>query len=336
MTAQPFSVGAIFSRWVESSLAAGASDLFVFPAGQTVLVQRRVGGLLQEVCPALPAISFLSELAAHVRSLAGLDLLRTQLPQDGRISWSSSGGRDQVALRVSILPAHGGPSLALRLLDPSRRPPVLESLGFPEEVSRALREVALFPQGGLLVGGPTGGGKTTTLYALLGAWDAVGCKIVTVEDPVEYRLPGLLQVPVGGGSGLGFGGALRSVLRQDPDCILLGEIRDRETAELALQASLTGHRLLASIHAGSVDGVCLRLQQLGLHLPLAVEALDGLLVQRLSPVPGREDGSMRPSGQWLRIGEWNRGRLVVGGQAWVEEAQVFPFPHPAANSEVSH
>lgn len=225
------------------------------------------------------------EVISRIKVMAQLDITERRRPQDGRIHWSRA-GHDTIDLRVSIMPSIFGEDAVLRLLDKAQlrhaqQSMSLDVLGFDATVAGTIRSLAARPHGMLLVTGPTGSGKTTTVYAALSEVNDGLEKIVTIEDPVEYELPGVLQIPVNEQKGLTFATGLRSILRHDPDKILVGEIRDSETAEIAVQSSLTGHLVFTTVHANSLFDVLGRFQHFGIEPFALASALNGVVVQRL-------------------------------------------------------
>jgi general secretion pathway protein E len=225
------------------------------------------------------------EVVSRIKVMAQLDITERRRPQDGRIHWSRS-GHDTIDLRVSIMPSIFGEDAVLRLLDKaqlrqSHQSMSLDVLGFDGALASTIRDLAARPHGMLLITGPTGSGKTTTVYAALSEVNDGLEKIVTIEDPVEYELPGVLQIPVNEQKGLTFATGLRSILRHDPDKILVGEIRDSETAEIAVQSSLTGHLVFTTVHANSLFDVLGRFQHFGIDPFALASALNGVVVQRL-------------------------------------------------------
>lgn len=225
------------------------------------------------------------EVISRIKVMAQLDITERRRPQDGRIHWSRV-GHDTIDLRVSIMPSIFGEDAVLRLLDKAQlrhteQSMSLDVLGFDSMVAGTIRSLAARPHGMLLVTGPTGSGKTTTVYAALSEVNDGLEKIVTIEDPVEYELPGVLQIPVNEQKGLTFATGLRSILRHDPDKILVGEIRDSETAEIAVQSSLTGHLVFTTVHANSLFDVLGRFQHFGIEPFALASALNGVVVQRL-------------------------------------------------------
>ncbi|MBW3552850.1 MAG: Flp pilus assembly complex ATPase component TadA [Gemmatimonadetes bacterium] len=268
---------ALVDLLLDRAIAAGASDIHVEPGESRLLVRARVDGVLRPVLD-LPAHAA-PAVVSRLKIMAGLDIAVKRLPQDGRSAVRVGDG--SLGLRVSTLPTQDGEKVVLRLLDPAaaRRP--LDSLGIPAGLRERLGRILGRQHGLFLVTGPTGSGKTTTLYALLESLDRAGRNILTLEDPVEYRLPGLTQVQVRPRAGLTFPVALRSVLRQDPDVIMVGEMRDRETAEVGLAAALTGHLVLSTLHTNDAPGAVARLGEMKAARYLVAGGLLGVLAQRL-------------------------------------------------------
>jgi type IV pilus assembly protein PilB len=268
---------ALVDLMLERAVEAGASDVHVQPHGAGLMVRARVDGVVRSILE-LPAESS-AAVVSRIKIMAGLDIAIKRKPQDGR-SAVTVGGR-RVDLRVSTLPAADREKVVLRLLDPGDGRPPLGSLGLDAPLLAEL-ELALDREHGLfLVTGPTGSGKTTTLYAVLESRDRAARNIVTLEDPVECRLDGLTQVQVQPRAGLTFASALRAVLRQDPDVIMVGEMRDRETAEVGLAAALTGHLVLSTLHTIDAPGAVSRLVEMGAPRYLVAGGLVGVLAQRL-------------------------------------------------------
>ncbi len=255
----------------------GASDIHVEAEEQGIAVRHRIDGVLRQV-RVLPR-SAAPALVSRIKILSGLDIADRLRPQDGRARVAVGGS--VVDLRVSTLPASHGEKVVIRVLDGSAAGRSLDAIGFaPSDVLR-IRSLLEQRDGLLLVTGPTGSGKTTTLYAALREISARGVNVVTVEDPIEYRLPGIVQVQVHERAGLTFGAALRSIMRQDPDVILVGEIRDRETAEIAIQASLTGHLVLSTLHTNDAASAVARLADIGVAGYKIATAVKGVIAQRL-------------------------------------------------------
>lgn len=259
------------------AIRENASDIHIEPFENQLRVRFRIDGQLRTVLTLKPTIAPL--LISRVKVLAGLDISEKRLPQDGRIA-IRLGGR-AVDLRVSTLPASFGERAVLRLLDKSAGRLSLDQLGMPPDVLARFRSLLDRPHGVILVTGPTGSGKTTTLYAALSHLNEAQRNILTIEDPVEYNLPGINQTQVHPKAGLTFAKGLRAMLRQDPDVVMVGEIRDRETADIAIQASLTGHLVLSTLHTNTAIGAVTRLRDMGVEPFLLASGLVGVMAQRL-------------------------------------------------------
>jgi general secretion pathway protein E len=254
-----------------------ASDIHVEPYEDGLLVRFRVDGALRAE-ERLPA-PMKSALVSRIKVLADLNIAERRLPQDGRMRLAVRG--HEIDLRVATSPTIHGESVVLRLLDRSHLSLDFDALGFDDEILPRFLEILARPHGIVLVTGPTGSGKTTTLYAALAWLNAPTRKILTVEDPIEYRLAGVGQTQVSPGIGLSFATALRSFLRQDPDVMMVGEIRDLETAQVAVQAALTGHTILSTLHTNSAAAAVTRLLDMGVEPFLLTSTLNGVLAQRL-------------------------------------------------------
>ena len=268
---------------IHAAFAGGASDIHFECDRSGVTVKHRLDGVMKRFAR-LDGAQSAQEVISRVKVLAQLDITERRLPQDGRFRFS--GGAQKIDLRVSIMPSVFGEDAVLRLLDKAQlrgRAEVtsLDLLGFEPRNAELMRELAGQPSGMLLVTGPTGSGKTTTLYALLSEINTGTEKIITIEDPVEYELSGVLQIPVNERKGLTFEKGLRSILRHDPDRILVGEIRDSQTAEIAVQASLTGHLVFTTVHANSMTDIMGRFRHFGLDMFGFMSSLNGVVVQRL-------------------------------------------------------
>ena len=254
-----------------------ASDIHFEPFETEFRIRYRVDGALYEMSPppkhlALPVIS-------RIKVMANLNISERRLPQDGRVNFPL--GNKMIDLRVSTVPTQFGESVVLRVLDRTAVNLELESLGFPKYVYDFVTEVIQRPNGIMVVTGPTGCGKTTTLYSALRRVNTIDSKLLTAEDPVEYDIEGIMQVAINEGVGLTFGKALRSFLRQDPDIIMVGEVRDLETAQIAIQASLTGHLVLSTLHTNDAPGAVTRLVDMGTEPFLISSTLMAVLAQRL-------------------------------------------------------
>ncbi|MEO5735780.1 MAG: type II secretion system ATPase GspE [Rubrivivax sp.] len=282
----------------------GASDIHIEPYERSSSVRFRVDGSLREVVQPNKALH--AALISRLKIMAELDIAEKRLPQDGRISLRI-GGR-AIDVRVSTLPSSHGERAVLRLLDKTESRFTLEGLGMDGDVLSAFAKLIKQPHGIVLVTGPTGSGKTTTLYASLGRVDTATTNVLTVEDPVEYELSGIGQTQVNPKIDLTFAKALRAILRQDPDVIMIGEIRDYETAQIAIQASLTGHLVLATVHTNDAPSSVTRLVDMGVEPFLLSSTLLGVLAQRLvrklCPVCKREGTEDEPggTGHWHPVG----------------------------------
>ncbi len=262
---------------VRDAYEAGASDIHLEAARTGLSARFRLDGILVPA-PEAPA-ALHHAIVSRVKLLAELDIAERRRPQDGRIRVRLESR--VLDLRVSTVPTMHGESVVLRLLDRGGRPVGLEGLGMSPSILAAMQLLARKPYGLILVTGPTGSGKTTTLYALLILREAGAEKLITVEDPIEYRLPGVTQVPVHREAGVSFAQALRSILRQDPDVLMIGEMRDAETAGLAVQAAMTGHLVFSTLHTNDALGAIPRLTDLGVPPYLVAATLDAVLAQRL-------------------------------------------------------
>jgi len=254
-----------------------ASDVHFEPFENEYKMRYRIDGVLYEMIP--PPKYIAAALSSRIKVMASLDIAERRLPQDGRISLTVQG--NPVDLRVSVLPTMFGESVVLRVLDRSQISFDLGKLGLRPDDQEVVRRLIRKPNGIIIVTGPTGCGKTTTLYSALGELNDVETKIITTEDPIEYDIDGLIQVQIKPDIGLTFARCLRSILRQDPDIILVGEIRDLETAEIAAQASLTGHVVFTTLHTNDAPGSIARLLDLGVEPFLLTATLEGIIGQRL-------------------------------------------------------
>jgi general secretion pathway protein E len=296
----------------------GASDIHIEPYERSSAVRFRVDGTLREVVR--PNRALHAALISRLKIMAELDIAEKRLPQDGRISLRI-GGR-AIDVRVSTLPSAHGERAVLRLLDKSQSMFTLEGLGMSGEVLTAFERLVHQPHGIVLVTGPTGSGKTTTLYASLGRIDTNGTNVLTVEDPIEYELPGIGQTQVNPRIELTFAKALRAILRQDPDVIMIGEIRDLETAQIAIQASLTGHLVLATLHTNDAPSAVTRLIDMGIEPFLLSSSLLGVLAQRLvrKLCPNCRKADTR--GRWHPVGCSECGQTGYKGRTGVYELML--------------
>lgn len=262
---------------VREAFETGASDVHLEATRDGLRARLRLDGVLTEI--ASPPRGLQHAVVSRVKLLASLDIAERRAPQDGRIRVRLE-GRD-LDLRVSTVPTLHGESVVLRLLDRGGRPVTLEELGMSNDLRQQMQRLAQRPHGIVLATGPTGSGKTTTLYAALGMRDPSAEKIVTVEDPVEYHLAGVTQVPVHAKAGVTFAAALRSILRQDPDVLMVGEMRDAETAGIAVQAAMTGHVVFSTLHTNDALSAMARLADLRVEPYLIAATVEGVLAQRL-------------------------------------------------------
>jgi len=254
-----------------------ASDIHIEPFENRLIVRYRIDGVLHEV--ESPPRRLSAAVISRVKIMAALDIAERRLPQDGRIKLRIQG--KEIDLRISTVPTMHGESVVMRILDKGGVPLNFESLGFEGEALRKFTEVLDMPHGILLVTGPTGSGKTTTLYTALDRLNKPDVKIVTVEDPVEYQMPGINQIQVKPQIELTFANALRSIVRQDPDIIMVGEIRDVETVSIAMQSALTGHMVLSTVHTNDAPSTFNRLLDMGAEDYLLTSTVNGILAQRL-------------------------------------------------------
>ncbi len=301
-------------RWVNSLMfqAAkdGASDIHIRPGEKDIVVRYRIDGVLREAKRAPK--KFQQSILARVKIMAGLNIAEKRLPQDGRIRRKMAG--KDVDMRVATAPTAAGESVTIRLLDRSSVLLGLPDIGFAADQLETIRGIIKRPHGILLVTGPTGSGKTTTLYACLSEINAPDINILTVEDPVEYQLEGISQTQTNAKIDLTFASGLRSFLRQDPDVIMVGEIRDRETAEVAITAALTGHLVLSTVHTNDAAGGITRLIDMGIEPFLVASSLVGLLAQRLVRRPCYECARpVRPSEEMLRELDLDPALFFSGG-----------------------
>jgi type IV pilus assembly protein PilB len=258
----------------------GASDIHFEPQEDALVVRFRVDGVLQEV-QRIPR-RMTAGVTTRLKVLAKLDIAERRKPQDGRISLNAAAAGRLLDIRVATLPTVDGEKVVMRLLDKSKRPPTLEELGLSDEMRARLEKIVERPTGSLLVTGPTGSGKSTTLFAALSKMNRPEINIITVEDPVEYRLTGVNQVQINVRAGVTFAASLRSILRSDPDVVMVGEIRDGETAKMAIEAALTGHFVLSTLHTNDAPSALTRLNEMGVEPFLTGAAVTGVLAQRLA------------------------------------------------------
>jgi type IV pilus assembly protein PilB len=258
----------------------GASDMHFEPQKDGIVVRFRIDGVLHEI-QRIPK-RMTAGVTTRLKVLAKLDIAERRKPQDGRISLNARTAGRMLDIRVATLPTVDGEKLSMRLLDKSKKAPTLEELGLPDNMRTSLSEIIRRPTGALLVTGPTGSGKSTSLYAALSEINRMEINIVTIEDPVEYRLAGVNQIQINIKAGLTFASALRSILRSDPDVVMVGEIRDAETAKISVEAALTGHLVLSTLHTNDAPGAITRLNEMGVEPFLTGSAVTAVLAQRLA------------------------------------------------------
>ncbi len=262
---------------IAEAIEARASDIHVEPFEQALRVKYRIDGVLHEVSP--PPKKLQPAIVSRLKIMAGMNIAERFIPQDGHITISGPAGK--VDLRVATVPTVFGECVAMRILDRAAAMIEMDRLGLNETCLHGIDSLLARPHGVVLVTGPTGSGKTTTLYAALNKLYTTEKKIITIEDPVEYQLDGVNQIPVNRKRGLDFAGGLRAIVRQDPDIIMIGEIRDRETADIAIRSALTGHLVFSTLHTNDAAGAVTRLIDMGIEPYLLASSLEGVLAQRL-------------------------------------------------------
>lgn len=282
------------------ALQSRASDIHIESTAEGLKIRYRIDGVLQTIRQ-IPGADMAAQTLSRLKVLALLDIAERRVPQDGRFKFEAQGR--EIDLRVSIMPGTHGENAVMRILDRSQRSDAmdLDILGIDALAAARIRALSLRPHGLTLVAGPTGSGKSTTLYAALSEINTGESKIITIEDPVEYEVSGVLQIPVNERKGLTFARGLRSILRHDPDTIMVGEIRDAETASIAVQSALTGHRVLSSVHANDGFSVIDRFIYMGVEPSTFLEALNGVVSQRLvrricrhcAPSPGDDEAAFQ-------------------------------------------
>ena len=298
------------------ALEARASDVHLQSHAEGVLVRYRIDGVLQQT--ASPPANMAAAVVSRLKIMAELDIAERRLPQDGRLRLRLQ--KREVDVRVSTLPTLHGESVVLRLLDKERSRATLDDLGMAIETLRDFRRVIAKPNGIILVTGPTGSGKTTTLYGALDCIRTGREKILTVEDPVEYQLAGVTQVQINPKIGLTLAAALRALLRQDPDVLLVGEIRDRETAEIATHAAMTGHLVLSTLHTNDAVGALIRLIELGVPDYLVASTVEAVLAQRLVRQVCDHCAEQHPvaENQWRALGGTGAAPMIRRGDGCQE------------------
>jgi len=310
---------------LQTGIERGASDIHVEPLADALAIRFRLDGLLTEMGQ-LPK-DLAPNVIARLKVMADLLTYRYDIPQEGRIK--ADAARDSIDLRLATFPTVHGEKAVVRIFDPAKRTFLLADLGFADDVADRLRALVREPEGMLLLTGPAGSGKTTTIYACLREivrTSGIARQIVTIEDPVEFGLDGVTQTQVNPAAGLTFAVGLRSLMRQDPQVIVVGEIRDVETAHAAIEAGLTGHLLISTIHAGTAVGVFARLIEMGIEPALMTSVVRSVLAQRLVRVlcegcrrPGAE-GTFEAVGCEACAGTGYHGRTAIGEMVTVAPA----------------
>lgn len=303
----------LVSQTISAAVAKQASDIHIEPQSGDTSVRIRVDGMLRDLIRVPRALQ--SSVVSRIKILADMDIAERRAPQDGRFMVKYGGNK--IDLRVSTLPTQHGEKVVMRLLQTDAPMQHFENLGLAPSIAADLRRIIALPQGMLLVTGPTGSGKSTTLYSALSTLRKPTVNIITVEDPVEYALPGINQVQVNNKAGLTFATCLRSILRQDPNVIMVGEIRDKETAEIALKAAQTGHFVLSTLHTNDSVAAVSRLVDLGVPGFMISGSVSGIIAQRLVRRLCTCRSEMAPSAAY-------RTRLIEAGMSELPESQLVP------------
>ncbi len=277
--AREASVMKLVSQLLADAIGSGATDIHVEPYMDSLRVRYRIDGMLHDAGIPTTARHFREGITSRIKIMSGLDIAEKRLPQDGRAQFDISGRKYD--LRVSILPTRYGEAINIRILPEGTLISDFSSLGMADREARVLRRLILKPHGIILVTGPTGSGKTTTLYTCMSIVKETSCKIITIEDPIEYDMPGIVQMQVHPEIGFTFARALRSMLRHDPDIMLVGEIRDLETAQIAIRTALTGHLVFSTLHTNDAAGAIARLLDMGVEPYLLASSIEAVLGQRL-------------------------------------------------------
>ena len=307
----------LVNQIVHRAVDMGASDIHIEPFDDGLHLRYRVDGVLQDY-PDAPGANLAAAIASRIKLLSHMNIAERRLPQDGRIMTRVKG--HELDLRVSTIPTVHGESIVMRVLDRESIRLSLPDMGFSEDTLLRYQSLLARPHGVLLVTGPTGSGKTTTLYASLASLDSESLKIITVEDPVEYQLDGVNQIQVQAQIDLTFARALRSILRQDPDIIMIGEMRDTETAQIGVQSALTGHLVLSTLHTNTAAGAITRLEDMGVERYLITSAVNGVLAQRLVRTLCSECKAPVELSD-TAIGQYNLKRFLAAGQRTVHQAR---------------
>ncbi|MGA1795775.1 MAG: type II secretion system ATPase GspE [bacterium] len=320
----------LVNLFISKAIEEEASDIHIEPFEDRLMVRFRVDGILHDI--ESPPKRIQAAIISRVKIMANLNIAERRLPQDGRVRLRVAGKK--IDLRVSSVPTLYGESVVMRVLDRGSILLSLEDLGFPREKLKEFEHLIHKPHGIILVTGPTGSGKTTTLYAALEKINSPEKKIITVEDPVEYQLSGVNQIQVNPKIGLTFANGLRSIVRQDPDIMMVGEIRDKETAEIAIQSALTGHMVFSTLHTNDAPGAITRLLDMGVEGYLVSSCLEGILAQRLVRVICKQCkqpivpdkklfGQMEPQAKDIRIAYRGKGCDVCKNTGYHGRTGIF-------------
>jgi general secretion pathway protein E len=317
---------------IAEAINQSASDIHLEPYEHTIIVRLRIDGVMREILQAPAKVK--ARLVSRIKVMARLDIAERRVPQDGRMSLTL-GGRS-VDVRVSTLPSRHGERVVLRLLDKDQGLRQLDSLGLSADMLAQLRAALSMPNGVILVTGPTGSGKTTTLYAALNLLNDRTRNILTVEDPIEYAIDGIGQTQVNAKIGMSFAAGLRAILRQDPDIVMVGEIRDPETAQVAVQASLTGHLVFSTVHTNDAVGAFTRLRDMGVEPYLLASTVRAVIAQRLvrrlcpackrpAPIGAQEKAYLREIGAESATIYESVGCAQCGGVGYVGRIGIYEF-----------
>lgn len=307
----------LVNQIIHRAVDMAASDIHIEPFDGGLQLRYRVDGVLQDQ-PDPPAANLAPAIASRIKLLSGMNIAERRLPQDGRIMTRVKG--HELDLRVSTIPTVHGESIVMRVLDRESIRLSLPDMGFSLDTLDRYQSLLARPHGVLLVTGPTGSGKTTTLYASLASLDSERLKIITVEDPVEYQLEGVNQIQIQAQIELTFARALRSILRQDPDIIMIGEMRDTETAQIGVQSALTGHLVLSTLHTNTAAGAITRLEDMGVERYLITSSVNGVLAQRLVRTLCSSCKEEVPLSE-VTIRQHNLGRFLPEGQQTIYQAK---------------
>jgi len=308
-------ISALLDEIIKKAVELKASDIHLEPREDYLRVRYRVDGLLQDAPPIHKAKQ--ASIISRVKVLVNLDIAESRLPQDGRTNLKIN--KNTIDIRVSTIPTLHGEKVVLRLLNRNQVSWGLEDLGMEKEELALYKKMISKRNGLILVTGPTGSGKTTTLYATLATLNSKEINIMTIEDPIEYQLPGINQIQVNTKAGLTFARGLRSILRQDPDVIMVGEIRDLETAKIAIQSALTGHLVFSTLHTNDAPSALTRLMDMGIDKYLVEASVIGVVAQRLARIYSAQDCKGRIGIYEILFGQKRTKTLAENGMLKVEQ-----------------